>query len=263
MIEEFLSVLVDGVPPRDWRSLALDEAVRDALDDHDATANYALHALRGHAAAFSLWPMMARSYEALAEIARTWAERGAPAVVALRDRLEGHLNSVRTATFLATEQWRVDREAVYADMYEQSGLGLRPLPASDRLAERLTPDAGLRRVSLQTELIERISARLGAASAKDRADGARMAACIADFLLREQAVLTLASEHQRQVNTLLGRAQPVRPFSAVDIDIHNRLQGTDARRLPYLIDELEALLGARIAIDPQRIDITHPRTTMR
>ena len=258
MVEEFLTVLVDGRLPRDWQSVTLDDAVRDALDDLDATTHYALHALRAHAVVFTLWPIMARTYETMAMIADDWAASGLPSVLALRDRLQARLTSVRTATYLATEQWRADREAVYADMFEQSGAGLRPQPSTTRLAPQLVPPAHAPREALADQLDGLLARQLGAPELEHAAARARMAACIADFLLREQAIIRVACEMQQAVNAVLERPAPTRPFSSVEINLHNRLQEADPRRLPYLIDELDDLLGVRIVVTGDRIDLGQP-----
>ncbi len=259
MVEEFLAVLVDGRLPRDWPSVTLDDPVRDALDDLDATTDYALHALRAHAAVFSLWPIMARTYESMAGIADDWAAGGHAAVIALRDRLTARLDSVRTATYLATERWRVDREAVYADMFEQSGAGLRPQPSCIRLAPELLPTMDAHSDALIDQLNGALARRLDATGLEHAVARARMAECIVDFLLREQAVIRLACGVQNAVNAVLERPAPARPFSSVEINLHNRLQDADPRRLPYLIDELDELLGVHITVTGDRIRIGEHR----
>jgi hypothetical protein len=77
-----------------------------------------------------------------------------------------------------------------------------------------------------------------------------------DFLLREQAVLRTAAAVQNDINRLLGREQPTRALSATDLNVHNLMQGFDPDRLPYLIDELERLLGIHIALDMDHLTIT-------
>jgi hypothetical protein len=63
---------------------------------------------------------------------------------------------------------------------------------------------------------------------------------------------------QQAVNAVLERPAPTRPFSSVEINLHNRLQEADPRRLPYLIDELDDLLGVRIVVTSDRIDLGPP-----
>jgi hypothetical protein len=72
---------------------------------------------------------------------------------------------------------------------------------------------------------------------------AALADCLAQYFLQSQALLGVAEGIQGAINVLLQRPQAKRPFSAADIDVHVLLQGSEARRLPHLLDELQALLG--------------------
>jgi hypothetical protein len=47
------------------------------------------------------------------------------------------------------------------------------------------------------------------------------------------------------------------------MDVHNLLQGAEARRLPYLLDELAGALGIAFAINPHRValSVREPETT--
>jgi hypothetical protein len=78
MIEEFLSVLVDGKLPRGGLPAELDPQVRAALCDLDPVIDYALLGLQAYAAVFSVWPAMARAYQTLESIAAAWAPAGPP-----------------------------------------------------------------------------------------------------------------------------------------------------------------------------------------
>jgi len=46
----------------------------------------------------------------------------------------------------------------------------------------------------------------------------------------------------------------MRPFTASATDIFNLMLG-DVTRLPYLVDELEEVLGLRIVVTPDAIEI--------
>ncbi len=56
--------------------------------------------------------------------------------------------------FLATEAWRVDREKVYADMYEQCGRGLAAHRAPTNLPEQIAPVRSADHSSVESKLIE-------------------------------------------------------------------------------------------------------------
>jgi hypothetical protein len=45
------------------------------------------------------------------------------------------------------------------------------------------------------------------------------------------------------------------PFNANDVDIHVGLRGDEVRRLPYLLKELETLLGFSAAITRDSIEM--------
>jgi hypothetical protein len=252
MVEEFLSVILDGKLPADGLPFELDGDVVAALCEIEPALDYGLLGLKAHAAAFSLWPAMTRAYEAIASAVADCARDGTPAAMALDARFQVHVGNVRVATYIGNEEWRVNRETVYADMYAQCALGLTGSLPEGTLPERLTP-----RRSASVDLARR---RLGAALEDQFADPdlderliAALAEVILDFLLRAQAVLRLASEAQRELNTHLGRRQPVRAFSGRDVEIHNILQGAKQRRLPYLLDELEAAFGLIIEVDGESL----------
>jgi hypothetical protein len=79
MVDEFLSVLVDGRAPRDGVSMPVAPQIADAMQAVDAAIDYGLRGLQAYAVVFSLWPRMARSYEALAGIVDSWAGFGSVA----------------------------------------------------------------------------------------------------------------------------------------------------------------------------------------
>ena len=73
--------------------------------------------------------------------------------------------------------------------------------------------------------------------------------------MRIQAILRTGVAVQDEINRLLGRKQPTRALTAADINVYNLLQGDDPGRLPYLVDELERLLGIRIDVCKDRITV--------
>jgi hypothetical protein len=83
----------------------------------------------------------------------------------------------------------------------------------------------------------------------------RLVAGLMDYFRQEQAIVRAACEIQQRINRLLGRTPPTRPFNASDIDIYNRMDG-DVARLPYLVDELEEMLGLRIVVTQDTIEIS-------
>lgn len=257
MIEEFLGVLVDGRAPRSAAApVPFDPPVREALGDVESALDYALLGLQAYAAVFSMWPLMTRSYERLATVAEAWSQNGGPAVQGLRDHLRGLLDALHASTFLATEAWRADREKVYADMYAQCGRGLGRPASNASLPGLLAPVRTGHHLQAERRLAEALEQRYGRADRWDNADLCRMVDAIMDFLLQAQAVLRTATEVQQRINRHLHRPAPQRAFSAADLDIHNLMQGSATRRLPYLPDELERLLGVKITLDSAQFEIS-------
>jgi hypothetical protein len=255
MVREFLGVLLDGEKEAAASSFVFDPPVAAALADIDAAIDYALLGLQAFATTFSLWPLMTRTYERLAAIAAAAVAGGATGFAAFRDRMTGHHQSVRQSPFLAVEAWRADREHVYADMYDGCGRGLAAHRPAGRLRELIAPAPSPDHAAVEAALRDALRRRLRVGEA-DAAYLERLLGCLMDYAVRTQAILREASATQACINRLLGRTPPARPFGAADMDVHGLLQGAEARRLPYLLDELAAALGIRFAIDPQRIELT-------
>ena len=206
--------------------------------------------MRSYAVVFSLWPAMTRAYEHIAALLDpAMATPGSP-LAALGARMAEYLAIVRAQTLLGSEEWRVDRERAYADMYAACGRGVGYSADALDLARRLAPPRRSGQDAERLRLQARIAARLiGSPTALTK----KLTDIILDFLLRTQAVLRAASDVQDQINHLLGRAAPARAFTSADIDVHNLLLGVESRRLPYLIDALNAMLGIGVSVDPDGI----------
>jgi hypothetical protein len=256
MIKEFFSVIVDGIPARGAASVVLDPEVEAALKDLDVVIDYGLYGLQTYAAIFSLWPIMTRAYERLWKIAEAWSASGTRNVTGFLARMREKNDSMMAGTFLAKEKWRADRQHVYEDMYAQCTAGLHRGAATTSLSEQLAPSRLPRQ--LQTEQQLRSILQRHFDCPKDTPHLEDMLSCLMDYFTQEQAILRVACQTQRHINALLGRTPPARPFTAREIDIHLQLQGAEARktRLPYLVDELGEILGIRMTINKDRMEIT-------
>lgn len=258
MVAEFLAVLVDGRLP----SAGLESpvpAVRDALDAVDAAIDYGLLGLQAHAAVFSVFPSMTRTYEQLASIVRDPLVPATPAVAALRERLDECMRQITGATYLGREQWRVDRERVYGDMFDASGRGVRAGGVVACLLAAASVPAVAEPVHevLRRQLAAGVARHLGIDAA---GMASQIARCLVDHAVTVQRLLRVGCEAQQRINDLTGRARPTRAFTAADIDLHNRLQGSDDRRLPFLLDEIEPMFGLALTIDPCRIALADLQT---
>ena len=256
MIEEFLNVLVNGVPIKDAESVVLDAPVQAALADLNPAFDYGLYGLQVHAIVFSIWPVMTRTYVQLGAIMDAWAGDNPDAVLTFRERLQKHLHILKTQTHHATEAWRVTREQAYSDIYKHCALGLGLPPEEKMLTERIAPVMEVRHVPIFEQLGIILHQHFSAIDATNSPDIKSLQTCLMNYFLQAQAIVRLACETQQHINKLLGREYPNHPFDAADIDIHNLLQGREARKIPYLVDELEDIFKLRIAITKDSIEIT-------
>jgi hypothetical protein len=255
MVRELIQVLLEGRGNTDYASVALEPAVQAAFDDLDAAIDYGLHGLRAYAAVFSLWPMMTRAYQRIAETVATRPSINTPPMAALRESMQANGGALLKRTYLAHETWRVSREDVYADMYHQCGLGVSSLAAAPGLDVLLTPVWTNVHRQTKAKLQDILRSRFELLDATSEALALDLSEIAMDFLLREQAILRTAVAVQTDINRLLDREQPNRAISAADINVHNHLQ-EDSERLPYLIDELERLFGIHIDLTMDRLTIT-------
>jgi len=227
MIEEFLHVLFDGTAAAD--SPAFSSQVAAALGAVDEVFDYGLLGLQAYAITFSLWPRMARAYEALAAL-----PGGRP--------LQPAVDYLRSATRLRDEERRRVLEAAYADMYAQCARGLGEAWSDDVLLHLL-------------------------AATVDPAPDCRWAPPawrepLAAWLADEQRVVRAAEAVQWRINRLLGRAAPARLLEARDLALHYRLVAFHYRagelqdtggRLPYLDDDLEDAFGISLRVDAEAV----------
>jgi len=255
MIDQFLRVLVEGGDAAQFADVAIPEPVQRALDDLEPAFDYGLLGLQAFAGVFSLWPIMTRTYARMAQLVQDWIGPRTETLDLLDAYLREKAETLRNETFHATEEWRANRERVYADIYEKCATGLgdpvrhaMTQRASGRLSEQHRAPAETLRAILQR--------RLGGGDAADASSVDWLVDTLMHFFVRTQQTLGLCTETQQRINALLGREQPKRPFSATDVDIHVLLQADESRRLPHLLDELERLLGLRIVITPDTLEIS-------
>lgn len=257
MIDEFLSVLVDGRLPRDGLPETLEVELQEAVADIEPAIDYAMLGLKAYAAVFSLWPMTMRVYEQLHAITEAWAAaEPSPPVLAMQRRLQPIIRRLRTGTHLATEAWRADRELVYGDMFAQCERGLSGSLPQHSLAELLAPRATAADAApaLALQAAMRVHFGDGAeASHTQHRDAWR--ACLLTYFAQAQAVVRLACETQARTNRMLGRDAPAQRFGVADIDIYVRLVGMTEGRVPFLLDELAEATGIRVDIDAEDMRI--------
>jgi hypothetical protein len=252
MVDQFLRILVDGADASPYTSVALDEAVERALEDVEPAFQYGLLGLQAYAVVFSLWPQMTRTYARVAQILQNWSGRRTPALKRLITQVREKADLLQDGGPFASDEWRQACERVYTDMYAHCAAGLRD-PVRQSLQERIAvrmDDQHREAAETLRAILQRHCCDGGDATSVDW-----LLDCLMHFFVRAQELLALASEIQERVNGLLGRPQPLRPFSVADVDIHVLLQGAEARQLPRLLDGLENLLGLHVDISSARLEI--------
>lgn len=257
MIDEFLALMVDGVLPEHARHARLPAQAEAAMADLDQAMHYGLLGLQAHVAVFSLWPLMTRAWARMDDLMNQWPVEQPPAVQALRAHLADTRVLLQQQSLHATEAWRRNREQVYEaiDAHVNTGLGRASAPSlPKRIQAQFDATAGGEAL---THRIAGLLAQRLDAHTNDAALAATLALAteLSQVLRQTQAIVRVASQVQSEINTLLGRRPPARPFTALDIDIHVLLQGREARRLPHLLDGLATLLDLRVNVSAQAIDI--------
>jgi hypothetical protein len=255
MIEQFLRVLVEGAEQAQFGNVALDAPVQRAIDDMEPAFDYGLLGLQAHAAVFSLWPIMTRTYARMAQLAQDWMGPRSETLARLDAYLREKMDVLRNETHHATEEWRTNRQRVYADIYAQCAIGLGD-PVRHGLSERISGRLNGEHRATGDTLRAILQRHFGGGEGNEASSVEWLVETLMHFFVRTQQVLALATETQQRINSLLGRPQPQRPFSATDMDIHVLLQAEEARRLPHLLDELERLLGFHVTITADTLEIS-------
>jgi hypothetical protein len=255
MIEEFLAAIIDGAEPKSGRPRILDPQIEAAAELIEPALDYGLLGLQAFGAIFSIWPAMTRCYHDIHFTLKDWPEPAAPIVSEMGARFERHFEKLTTDTYLANEEWREHREAVYDDMYGQCVFGVTGQWPSESLTARLEPKGSDQALTAKRTLRQAIARRFGGESEITADSLDELTAYIVDFLLRGQAIVRLAEEVQSKTNRLLHRPHPLRLLTLDKINLHNVLMGDDVRTLPFLTEELTALFGIKIHVDANTIEI--------
>jgi len=252
MIEDFLGVILDHRVPEGGIADHLEPELEAAAARIDQAIDYAMLGLETYAATFSTWPAMARAYEELDAVLAARAE--SPAARAIAERFSGHFAALSHRSFLASEEWRAHRLAVYDDMFASARVATTgALPAAPLSVALSLP-------AQSAEDAQRPEAVLTAAAAAHfGADSEGLASLFAGvvlrFLRRGQATVALVETIQTRTAALLGRAAPKHRLTLGHLNLHNVLMGEDQRSVPFLPDEIARLLGVEIHVDAETIEI--------
>lgn len=256
MIDEFLAVLIDGQAPRDGLPAELEPELQAAVADIEPAIDYAMLGLQSYAAAFSHWPLAMHTYEQLWAIAQRWlAVEPSAAVQRLVDWLSPLVERLRSGTHLATAAWRADRVAVYDDMYAQAQrCRTGQLPAVGLCAQA---EASLPGDTALACRLARATQRRAGRAATPAQQGCRDDWCTAlqRYAVQAQALVRAGCAAQADINRLLGRPVPERPFAVADIDLYVQLAEETHGRVPFLPDELHRVSGLQLRIDADVIQL--------
>lgn len=250
MIEDMLGVVLEGREPSGGWGAGLDPSLDHAIAAIEPAIDYGLMGLATYGATFSLWPAMARTYQALDAVLAEAPATGLAAVVA--DRFAGHFAALSHRSFIASEEWRAHREAVYDDMYAQAERGLNVCGSQRGLSDLLKPGP-MSDEDLAAALV------LGKATLDLFEGNAHLAREFAEqvmhFLKQGQRIVALTEASQERLRQLLRRPTAKAPLTLADLNLHNILMGEDTRSVPFLPDELGQILGLWIAVDAHSIAI--------
>jgi hypothetical protein len=254
MIEEFLAVLLDGAEPKSGMPRTLDPDVEAALDSLEPAIDYGMRGLQAFATIFSLWPGMTEAYHDLFQTLDGWTDERSPIFDDLHARFKAHFDYLTNDTYLANEEWRANRLMVYGEMYAKCTFGLTGAYPERSLEQKLAEcDIGADD-PLNAQITTAFTRYLSDMQAPN-ALASQLSKTIVGFMRRSQATVRLAEAIQLDTNKLLSRSNPTQPFSASDIDLHNKMQNIGDQILPYLIDEISSILDINISINSNLVSI--------
>lgn len=259
-IEEFMHVLVDGAPIPDAESVVLDGPVQEALDNLDAAVDYCLYGLQAYAVVFSLWPRMRQSYEQLLDIVEAWSGEKSVTLLRLQERLARSMQHLQTFTNLTTTEYRASLDRIYGDMYAHCVRGLGSMSSEATLAVCLTPDWTAQHAETTERLREVLRQRFCPPGTADNPALASVVTVLMDYLRQEQVLVRVAGTAQQHINGLLGRPTPSQPLTAFHLHLFYELLSVD-RRQPYLVEDLAEVLGLRIIVTQNTMEIAERMTS--
>jgi hypothetical protein len=247
MIEDFIAVLLDGIEPRGGLDPEIEPELLEVIELIDPAIDYAMLGLKAHFTTFALWPDMARTYERLYRLLA--GTDGAAGEIAAK--FEGHFARMSTGSYLAKEEWRQHREAVYDVMVARCTVTEAGHAPDQPLSALL--QTGSAAVSLQqppAALTAAVMSRLANAGL-----AREFSAIVMEFLQRGQKIVALTEQIQAKTGALLHRAKPAHRLTLAQLNLHNVLVGENLRTVPFLPNEIASLFSIDIHVDAETITI--------
>jgi hypothetical protein len=258
MIEEFLRVLVDGIPSihgtpvTDMQLISVDAQVQSALDDIDPAIDYGLYGLQTFCIAFSIWPIMAQTYEQLLTLLENWSYERSETLIQFQQHIRIQIDRLQSEQIDLTEPWRAKRVNAFSTLFAHCRIGLGKKPEDQTLSELISPAVDKRHKKTSKQLKSILQQRFGQVH---NPDIETLSSCLMRYFAQVQSILRSANQIQESINKLLDRPSALNSFDACSLNTHNLLQDNHERRLAFLTDEIENILALRIHITDKRIDI--------
>jgi hypothetical protein len=254
LIDEFLTVAVDGAVVEGTEGLELAPEVRSVLAEMPLVVDYGLSGLQVWGLSHSLWLSMSRAYEAVLGIVEPVAARAVadgPFALLIKQLRAGW--GVLKRMQLTLDYDREVHQRAYTDAYERSWRGLSAPVGKASLAEELTPvgETAEHRAAL-AQLSTALRDRLGELDVDAPPIAAGVAEALVRYLREEQTVLASVSRVLESINAMLGRPRPTRPLSARDFRVYYALTGGN---FPYLLDSFSSAMGLQVDCGAEAIGI--------
>ncbi|MBV8686623.1 MAG: hypothetical protein JOZ90_12010 [Alphaproteobacteria bacterium] len=251
MVDDFLGVILDGKDPMGGWPDSLEPEVVEALDDLEAAMDYGLLGLQAFGSVFSLFPTSTAGHAELHEILLAWKGSDSPRLEALRDRSARIQETTADVGWLAQDSFRKSRLAAYNEMYQQCGFGLTGQYPEPSLYERYENPPPLPPATLAE--LERAFARHLHDLEGGEALFGQLAAWLGRYIAFVQEALRVSLDVQANINALLGRQPPSRPFQGRDlaryINMDKSVDSKNERReVPFLIDDIARYIGLTIDV---------------
>jgi hypothetical protein len=255
LIEEFLTVAVDGTAVEGLDGAELAPDVRAVLAELPVVVDYGLSGLQVWGLSHSLWLAMSRAFEAILGLLEPEASRaieGGPLARLLGQLRTGWATLKRMQ--LTLEYDREVHQRAYSDAYERSWRGLSAPVGKAMLAEEISPisEGDAHRAAI-AELSAAICSRCSELGAEAASISAGVAEALVRYLRQEQAVLSSVSRVLASINTMLDRPRPARALSARDFQAYYLLSG--GAGFPYLLDTFHSAMGLEVDCAMDAIEI--------
>ena len=248
MVEEFFSIVLDGVVPAGIAGVEPPAEVKELLAQLPAAIDYGLYGLQTWGVTHAVWLAMSRAYQALAPL---FEAAGGDHLAGLRARMRDDLDVFERLQINLPYDQQVHLN-FYQDAYERSHRALRSPAGPPKIATAL--DIGSEQPAHRAAA-DQLRGLLAARLSRGGPDVDKVVEILIHYLREEQAILGSAETLLAAINDVLDRPKPRRPLTIRD---HRAIYLMSPRvaRFPYLLEVIEHELGIRIDCTAQVIEIS-------